>query len=604
MYKSNVWGWGGGSNPSPKANSIKVAEDYLEDPLFADANIDENGYIQLFKTAGEEITAGNLVQGYTVAEGSLIADDPVLATVGDGINAVHVHGTKNQYILLPLSSDHLIANEDFNLTDDALTIIGNAVKILAATKSKVQNAAMPIISQEATDGQTTVSISCVTPDNTIYYTIDGNDPTIESPVFTEPFVVTEDGLVVKAFAIAHGYNDSNIATATISVKNQAAAPTIATEDNAGFTTVTLTAEPETNIYFNFQGLTSSATSQLYTEPFALTEPATITVFAESETKLTSEIVSQDIEVAGLYNPIDTVAHFDAGEEDWYTNAVMTVNGTSYNVEQAVTDSISTGSAKAFYYFGKKAWNYYTDVVDHTEIVYDEDGVTPLKDINGNDSIKTYYVVDETAYRTVTSTSDTQWTIETQGQVVTGETQLAPELGVGNAATGRYAETAFDAIGAPTKGVVDFGGKTSGEPYTMKVVSNVTFPAPFDVVTYLGNGGTGSPAIELQISTDRENWTMVDSLNFCTTQRYWKKTRMHVGESGEYYVRIAQVGGSSKAQLYDIIVITTESTQGIEQINSDENVRGEKQYFDLYGRHLTTPAKGQMYILNGRKYIQK
>ncbi len=604
MYKSNVWGWGGGANPSPKANSIKVAEDYLEDPLFADVTIDENGYIQLFKSAGEDITAGNLVQGYTAAEGSLIADDPVLATVGDGINAVHVHGTKNQYILLPLSSDHLIENEDFNLTDDALTIIGNAVKILAATKSKVQNAAMPIISQEAADGQTTVSINCVTPDNTIYYTIDGTDPTIESAVYTEPFVVTEDSLVVKAFAIAHGYNDSNIATATISVKSQAAVPSVAIEKSAGFTTVTLTAEPETNIYFNFQGLTASATSQLYTEPFALTEPATITVFAESESKLTSEIVSQDIEVAGLFNPIDTVAHFNAGEEDWFTNAVMTVNGVSYSQEQAVLDSISTGSAKAFYYFGKKAWNYYSDVVDHTETVYDEDGVTPLKDINGNDSIKTYYKVDESAYRTITSTSDTQWTIETQGQVVTGETQLAAEVGVGNAATGRYAETAFDAIGAPSKGVVDFGGKTSGEPFTMKVVSNVTFTAPFDVVTYLGNGGTGSPAIELQISTDRENWTMVDSLNFCTTQRYWKKTRLHVGEAGEYYVRIAQVGGSSKAQLYDIIVITTESTQGIEEIRNDESVRGEKKYFDLYGRQITTPVAGQMYILNGRKYIQK
>lgn len=605
MYKSNVWGWGGGSNPSPKANSIKVSEDYLEDPLFADVTtMDENGYIQLFKSAGEEITAGNLVQGYTAAEGSLIADDPVYATVGDNINAIHVHGTKNMYMLIPLSSDHLIENEDFNLTDDALTIIGNAVKILAATKSKVQNAAMPIISQDAADGQTTVSISCVTADNTIYYTTDGTDPTTASTVYTEPFVVTQDGLVVKAFAIAHGYNDSNIATATISVKSQAAAPSISTESNAGFTTVTLTAEPETNIYFNFQGLTASATSQLYTEPFALTEPATITVFAESDSKLTSEIVSQDIEVAGLFNPIDTVAHFTANEEDWYTNAVMTVNGTSYNVEQAVADSISTGSAKAFYYFGKKSWNYYSDVVDHTEIVYDEDGVTPLKDMNGNDSIKTIYKVDDSAFRTITSTSDTQWTIETQGQVVTGETQLAAEVGVGNAATGRYAETAFDAIGAPSKGVVDFGGKTSGEPFTMKIVSNVKFTAPFDVVTYLGNGGTGSPAIELQISTDGENWNTVDSLNFCTTQRYWKKTRMHVGEAADYFVRIAQVGGSSKAQLYDIIVITTEATQGIEEINNDSNVRGEKKYFDLYGRQIVAPVSGQMFILNGKKYIQK
>jgi len=187
--------------------------------------------------------------------------------------------------------------------------------------------------------------------------------------------------------------------------------------------------------------------------------------------------------------------------------------------------------------------------------------------------------------------------------VTGETTLKPEVGVGNGATGRYAETALDAIGAPTTGVVDFGGKVSGEPYTMRVVSNVKFPAPFDVVVYMGNGSTGSPNIELQTSTDGETWTAVGQMNYCTTQRYWKKTRLHVGEAGEYFVRLAQVGGSSKAQLYDMMVITTNDELGIEEVSTD-NMRGKKEMYDIYGRQITVPAQGQMFILNGKKYIQK
>ena len=601
MYKSGVWSWGAGSNPSPKANTIKVNEDYMDDALFADIEMDEEGQILLFNTTADDAPYGNLVQGYTVSEGSLIASDDVIATVS-GINAIHAHGTKNEYMLIPLSSDNLIANGDFNLTDAAMILVGNAVKILAGTKSKVQNAAAPVISQQHSDGLTEVSISCVTPGSTIYYTTDGTDPTTASAVYAEPFTVTEDGVVVKAFAVAHGYNDSSIATATISVQSQNAAPAIDVEGNTGSTTITLTTDEEGgNIFFNYQGLTDQKTSQLYTEPIVLCEPATITAFVTSSAKLQSEAVSQEITVGGIPAVKDTVAHFNAGETDWYTNAVLTNDSASFTPAEAVAAGVSSGSASAFYYFGKSAWNYYSDEVDHTEAVVDEEG-NPVKDINGNDSIRTIYKPNPASVKTITSTSDTQWMIRTQGQVVTGELQLAPATGVGNGETGRYAETAADAIGQPTKGVVDFGGKTSGEPYTMTILSTEKFTAPFDVVTYLGNGSTGSPYIEVEISEDGENWQTVDSLLFAGTQRYWKKTRLHIAEAGSYYVQVKQVGGSSKAQLYDIYVISTEGETGIEQVAADAEVRSSELMFDLYGRTMQAPVQGQLFIRNGKKMI--
>ena len=57
-----------------------------------------------------------------------------------------------------------------------------------------------------------VSISCATDGAKIYYTTDGNDPTISSTAYADPFTITETS-TVKAFAVKSGYNDSNIATA-------------------------------------------------------------------------------------------------------------------------------------------------------------------------------------------------------------------------------------------------------------------------------------------------------------------------------------------------------------------------------------------------------
>jgi len=595
MYKKGVWTWGAGVNPSPKANTLIVAEDYLEDPLFADITLDENGAVQIFKTSADETPNGNMLQGYTVTEGSLIDGDAVIATAG-GANAIHVHGTKNQYMLIPLSSDNLIANDDYNLTDEALILVDNAVKILAATKSKVQNAAQPIVSQTPADGSTYVEITCTTPGSVIYYTIDGTEPTTASPVYSEGFTVTEDGLVVKAFAIAHGYNDSNVTTATISVLSQAEAPVLSVENAEGMTTLTLTAAEGTLAYFSFNGVTAKTSAQTYTEPVVIREPATITYFAEGEGKLTSAIQSQEITVGGIPVVKDTVAHFTANEEEWFSNAVI----KNFAMEEQELPT-SNWAAKAAYYWGKSAWSYYSEEVDHTEPVVDEEG-NPVLDMNGNDSIRTVYKPNPEAVKYVYSNVDTQWRLRSQGQVLTGETNVAASMAVGNGNTGYYAETAADLIGEPSKGKMTFGGKGSGEPYTASIESTVKFQPPFDVVTYLTNGGTGEPCLMLQTSVDGENWVDVAQLSNATTQRYYKKDRNHVEGTEELYVRVAQTAGASKGQLYDIYVITTEGSTGIEQIADDQ--RQDTRSYDLFGREQKSVVAGKLFIQNGKKMIVK
>ena len=61
-----------------------------------------------------------------------------------------------------------------------------------------------------------VAIACTTADATIYYTLDGSDPTSESEVYSEPISV-EASMTIKAIAMKEGYENSNIATAEYTI---------------------------------------------------------------------------------------------------------------------------------------------------------------------------------------------------------------------------------------------------------------------------------------------------------------------------------------------------------------------------------------------------
>lgn len=592
MYKDKVWSVGAGVNPNPKTGTIQIHEDYLDSPLFEGLDIDDEGNVVLFENT--EVTFGNLVQAYTAKAGGLFADDEVLATVANGegtANAIHVHSKRNQYILLPLSSDNLCIGENWNVTDNATKLATNAVSIVAATKAKVLPASKPFFTQENKDGVTTVTITCSTSGSKIYYTLDGTDPTEASPVFSAAFDVTVDSTVVKAFATAQGYEPSEIAVDTIKVMSQTAAPQIAVNGNV----VTITGEGA--LYYNYNGIDVPARSAAVEGDITVPENTKIYAFAVASGKLQSELVSARVYVSPTQQ--DTLSHFNAGETDWFTNAVI------YNYAgEAQPTPESNWKNSAAYYFGKNGWA--GNMVDHEETVMDGD--TPVKSLVNpeQDSVIVIYKPNPEEVKTVRSTSDLDWYIYSRGQAFTGETNLAPENGVGNGATGRFADKAEDLIGgAPSKGTLTFGGKASGEGWTGAVMSTKKFAAPFDVVTYLGNGNSsGTPIIVLEVSADGENWTRVDTLEASASQRYFKKSRISYAGTDEVFVRVAHDSGSNKGQLYDIIILSgnmeVNPEAGIEDI-AVEVVKSDA-VFDLQGRQVTKLVPGQLYIQNNKQVI--
>ena len=61
-----------------------------------------------------------------------------------------------------------------------------------------------------------ITITCATDGATIYYTIDGTDPTETSSVYSSPIEVSST-TTIKAIATAEGYNNSSVATATYNI---------------------------------------------------------------------------------------------------------------------------------------------------------------------------------------------------------------------------------------------------------------------------------------------------------------------------------------------------------------------------------------------------
>ena len=66
---------------------------------------------------------------------------------------------------------------------------------------------------------TQVVLTCATPGAVIRYTLDGSDPTLQSPRYAEPFEVLGERVTVKAIAFARNMNPSEVTTATFTYEN-------------------------------------------------------------------------------------------------------------------------------------------------------------------------------------------------------------------------------------------------------------------------------------------------------------------------------------------------------------------------------------------------
>lgn len=541
-----LWGYGEVVDGFPFADVV-----IANSPLFKGVELVENPDVEGAYVL--PLTQGSNAPGVVLAD--YFANDQVLATMmmTDAV-AIHAHNlNRNAYIYLPYTDDTALQ-----------PVILNAVNMLVNSKAKISQAPKPSFAQQYKDMETIVSLSSTVTGAQIFYTLDGTEPTTESTKYTEPISITTEGITVKAVALGDGYLLSDVAEVAVELKHQTPAPTITLVKEDGKTLVTLSSDQaSTNIYYNFNGNSSVAQSELYLEPFVLTNGRTVYAFAEAEGMIASELVSQLVSIQGEAVRIDIMSHMDA------SSAV-------YN----------NGSTSTAYYFswgknksGENGYNYYDPEQYTEEVVTDP--------VTGDETtVRTYTVMNPEEEKDF----GTGWMLRSRGQIVDWE-NLTTGYSYGNS-DGYNFNTVFDVNEdfPATKGAIVLADKNTipegaSFPYNAYLVTTEKFKGPFNVVSNMGSitkpDAGATHYVVLEVSADGNQWespwqTLGDTIVISNTPRQTHNiVRSYEGED-EVYVRAYISGGNSKVGFYDIYLANAgeksqERVTGIEETKAADAV---------------------------------
>ena len=563
-----TWGYGTAAGAADASAILNT----LNSPLFTSFSAEEEDYFEedgtRFILLGDDETKYQAVR-----LGEFFANDEILASDQEDslLVAIHVHNPyHNAYVFFPAGA-----------LESCPKLLPNAIDLLKDSKSAIDQVSAPKIKLEYKDQKTIISMAMASsnmPKAHIYYTLDGTTPTAESTEYTEELTVTAP-CTVKAVATAEGYLLSEPATAEVEIFSQPATPQVNVAYNEGSTQVNILCETEgVDLWYNYTQTNDTAKSMKYTEPLTIKAPTTLTAFAVVNGQVFSELATMRVVVKNAVVRIDQIgAQFDANAADWQQG----------------------GSGSTVYYFswGKTA----TSIYDTTQ-----EGTTSTDD-EGNE-ITIYPERDYEYYAPADADGVSKgWEVKSKGQVMIWQS-LTAGADPGNW-QGYNPETAGDVLSYAkiTSNAVQFGGKTSGEPYTGAVQSTAKYQGPFDVVSIIGtvsgdkNTGEGNSAkMMIQVSNDSINWTNVgDTIQTpggAGKFRLWNSNVRSYNNTDEVYVRVIQVGGSSAQQLWNVYVLSEgEQSLALKQQYDEEY---ENAMSGIVNVKSTTKTAQGIYNLNG------
>lgn len=468
-----------------------------------------------------ETNIDKLVTACSIEEYTVYADSVIAYVYNSG---------HNQYVYYGVSSDY---------ADGTNLLLNSIWAQTLASKTEVTATPKPAFTGDYKEMESVISISCLNKNAVIYYTIDGTDPVVGGNVYTEPIVVTTEGVTIKAIAVADGYLVSEVNSFDVLLYHQAQAPVISYEaggmtENAVITITS--AEEGVDIWYNFTASEDTLASTKYDGPITLPMSATISAFALSNSLglVQSELVSQQVLANVDKIRRDELAHFKVNGMGWNTLENLTLDGEPY----------SAWAAGSNYYFswGKTA----TESYENGDPILDESG-EPVMDEQGN-------ILFETTPRpqsVVLNSADPDWRLVSCGQVMIyqGNT-LGTNIGDGSGYNPERAEDYLEKLG--TTADIQFGAVAAGDKYTGAIESTKTFAGPFNVVAIIANVASGG-RLAVQVSKDGETWEQVgDTLVTSTVKRLYKKFEVAYEGTDEVYVRVASIKNSSQA-VHDIYV---------------------------------------------------
>ena len=120
--------------------------------------------------------------------------------------------TKSEYLKITLKE---IAPElNFNLIDPLIDQIAEEIESHVEYYFSAETPTiLPVVTGEGEDEVVTIVMSTATEGAAIHYTVNGDDPTSDSPIYTEPILHEgETPITYTAIAVKHWFDDSQQAT--------------------------------------------------------------------------------------------------------------------------------------------------------------------------------------------------------------------------------------------------------------------------------------------------------------------------------------------------------------------------------------------------------
>jgi hypothetical protein len=164
--------------------------------------------VTTYSIGGNAGVAGATVSYSGTASGSVTADGSGnYSIVGLGAGSYTITPSKTDYTFSPTSSNQTITSS--NIT--GVNFVATFHQVATTTFSP------PGGTYHATQTVSFVNANSALPGFAMYYTTDGSTPTTGSTLYTGPITVSVSGTVVKVLAVATGYANSAVASATYTI---------------------------------------------------------------------------------------------------------------------------------------------------------------------------------------------------------------------------------------------------------------------------------------------------------------------------------------------------------------------------------------------------
>lgn len=171
----------------------------------------------------------------------------------------------------------------------------------------------------------------------IYYTIDGSKPTVDSMLYTSPITIN-DSMEVQAIAISPELLKSSITKESYVIDGVVSNPTVNIEGDIYSYDLNVEIETTTNdaiIYYTLDGSLPTESSSIYSEPLIITETTTLTIQAVRAGFASSDYV---VEEYIILDPMDSPV-FSIDEDTYHEMQTLVLTSS---IEGAVIRYTTNG----------------------------------------------------------------------------------------------------------------------------------------------------------------------------------------------------------------------------------------------------------------------